>query len=250
MGKYDSFWTDVVQRGQVALNVNMPLYRGRRDAAVREAMHRVNKLQAEYEQQIDLIRNDVQSSYARVEAGRRTLELYTEKILPAAQGNVEAASSGYTAGTVDFLRLVQAQRELIELNEKYQQAIVDYNRNRAELDRVVGTAFCKLDSAINDVRTRSFAIAASCRTQSRKIATTVKLSLIDAAGTGRYDHYGLIGSRERAREIGACDRSGSGPIPVLGYACDPPLHFQQWHRLRRLRTRELPLLVDEPSRSR
>jgi outer membrane protein TolC len=140
MGKYDSFWTDVVQRGQIAMNVNLPLYRGRRDAAVREAIFRVNKLQAEYEQQADLIRNDVQSGYARVEAGRRTLDLYTEKVLPAAQGNVEAASSGYTAGTVDFLRLVQAQRELIELNEKYQQAVVDYNRNRAELDRVVGTA--------------------------------------------------------------------------------------------------------------
>ena len=143
MGKYDSFWFDVVQRGQVALNVNMPLYRGRRDAAVREAMHRVNKLQAEYEQQVDMIRNDVQSGYARVEAGRRTLDLYTEKILPAAQGNVEAASSGYTSGTVDFLRLVQAQRELIELNEKYQQAVVDYNRNRAELDLVVGTLAAK-----------------------------------------------------------------------------------------------------------
>jgi hypothetical protein len=55
MGKYDTFWTDPAQRGQVALNVNVPLYRGRRDAAVREAMFRVNKLQAEYEQQVDLI---------------------------------------------------------------------------------------------------------------------------------------------------------------------------------------------------
>lgn len=138
MGKYDSFWADVVQRGQIAINMNLPLYRGRRDASVREAIHRVNKLQAEYEQQVDLIRNEVHTAYARVEAGRKTLELYTEKVLPAAQSNVEAAGSGYTAGTVDFLRLVQAQRELIELNEKYQQAVVDYNRNRAELDRVVG----------------------------------------------------------------------------------------------------------------
>jgi hypothetical protein len=31
-------------------------------------------------------------------------------------------------------------------------------------------------------------------TQSRKTGTTVKVSLIDAAGTGRYDHYRLIGS--------------------------------------------------------
>lgn len=139
MGKYDNFWPDVVQRGQIALNMNVPLYRGRRNAAVNEAIHRVNKLQAEYEREVDLIRSEVQTAYARVEAGRKTIDLYTEKILPAAQSNVEAAGSGYTAGTVDFLRLVQAQRELIELNEKYQQSVVDYNRSRAELDRVVGT---------------------------------------------------------------------------------------------------------------
>ena len=140
MAKYDTFWTDVVQRGQVAMNLNIPLYQNRRHAAVREAMFRVNKMQAEYDQLVDAIRNEVQIAYAKLHASRRTLELYREKVLPASQGNVEAASSGYTAGTVDFLRLIQAQRELIELNEKYQQAIVEFNRNRAELDRVVGTA--------------------------------------------------------------------------------------------------------------
>jgi outer membrane protein, heavy metal efflux system len=141
MGKYDTFWTDPAQRGQVAMNLNIPLYQNRRNAAVREAMFRVNRLQAEYDQQVDLIRNEVQTAYAKLRASRRTLDLYTKKVLPAAQDNVAAAASGYTAGTVDFLRLIQAQRESLELQEKYQQAVVEYNRNRAELDRVVGTAF-------------------------------------------------------------------------------------------------------------
>lgn len=138
MGKYDTFWTDPAQRGQVALNLNIPLNQTRRAAAVREAMFRVNKLQAEYDQQLDLVKNEVQITSARLHASRRALDVYREKILPASRDNVAAATSGYVAGTVDFLRLVQAQRELIELNEKYQQAIVEYNRSRAELDRVVG----------------------------------------------------------------------------------------------------------------
>jgi len=140
MGKYDTFWTDTAQRGQVAMNLNIPLYQNRRNAAVREATFRVNKMQAEYDQQVDLIRNEVQSGYAKLRASRRTVGLYTKKVLPAAQDNVAAATSGYTAGTVDFLRLIQAQRESLELQEKYQQAVVEYNRNRAELDRVVGAA--------------------------------------------------------------------------------------------------------------
>ena len=75
---------------------------------------------------------------SRLRASRRMLDLYEQKLLPATEENVAAAKNGYTAGTVDFLRLVQAQREFIELSEKYQQAIVEFHRNRAELDRVVG----------------------------------------------------------------------------------------------------------------
>lgn len=139
MGKYDTFWTDVVQRGQIALNLNIPLNQTRRGAAVREAMFNFNKAQAEYNQQVDAIKNEVQTAHARLEASRRTLELYDRKLLPATEDNVAAAASGYTASTVDFLRLVQAQREFIELNLKHQQAIAEFHRNRAELDRVVGT---------------------------------------------------------------------------------------------------------------
>jgi cobalt-zinc-cadmium efflux system outer membrane protein len=139
MGRYDTFWTDPAQRAQVALNLNMPLNQDRRQAALREAIFRLNKLQAEYNQQVDTVRSEVQTAFARLAASRRTLELFTAKLLPASESNVSAATSGYEAGTIDFLRLVQAQRELIDLNEKYQMAIVEYYRNRAELDRVVGT---------------------------------------------------------------------------------------------------------------
>src|SRR5207302_8864753 len=121
------------------MNMNIPLNRSRRSAAVREATFRVNRMQAEYDQQVDLVRSEVQTAFARLAASRRTLDLFTGKLLPATQANVEAADSGYTAGKVDFLRLVQAQRESIDLNEKYQQAIVEYYRSRAELDRVVGS---------------------------------------------------------------------------------------------------------------
>ena len=138
MGRYDTFWTDPAQRAQVALNFNIPLNQDRRQAAVREAIFRLNKLHAEYNQQVDTVRTEVQTAFARLSASRRTLELFTGRLLPASESNVAAATSGYEAGTIDFLRLVQAQRELIDLNEKYQMAIVEYYRNSAELDRVVG----------------------------------------------------------------------------------------------------------------
>ncbi|MBS0266224.1 MAG: TolC family protein, partial [Planctomycetes bacterium] len=66
MGKYDSFWTDVVQRGQVALNLNIPLNQSRRGAAVREAVFNLSKMKADYDQQVDAVKNEVQTAHARL----------------------------------------------------------------------------------------------------------------------------------------------------------------------------------------
>ena len=63
---------------------------------------------------------------------------FESKILPAAQDNLHAAQSGYEAGTVDFLRLIEAQRQLLDLREKYQMAVTDFHRRAAELSRAVG----------------------------------------------------------------------------------------------------------------
>jgi outer membrane protein TolC len=139
MGRYDQFWTDVEQRPQIGMNVNVPLNQSRRKAAAREAMFRLSRMQAEYQQQVDDVRHDVETGLARLEGSRRTVRLYAERILPAARANVESANSGYIAGTIDFLRLIEAQRESIELEEKHQAAIAEYHRRRAELERVVGS---------------------------------------------------------------------------------------------------------------
>jgi len=139
MGRYDQFWTDVVQRSQVGMYVNIPLNQSRRKAAVCEAMFRVNRMQAEYDAQVDSIRNEVQAAHARLEASLETVRLYVQTILPKAHANVESANAGYIATKVDFLRLVEAERQLIELQEKHQDAVAEYHRRRAQLERVAGT---------------------------------------------------------------------------------------------------------------
>ncbi len=138
MGRYDRFWTDREQQPQVGLNMNVPLNQSKRHAAVQEALWRVHKMQAEYEQAADNVRSDVQSAYARAQGSRRTVRLFETKILPAALDNLAAARAGYVAGTVDFLRLVEAQRQILDLREKHQMAIADYHRRAAELERAVG----------------------------------------------------------------------------------------------------------------
>lgn len=137
-GKYDAFWQERPLRPSFGVSMNVPIYREKRHAEVREAVFRVRRQRAEFEQRVDAIRNDVQSAYARLVESRRTNELYQQSLLPIAQQNVEVARSGYTAANADFLRVIEAQRQHFILQERSYEAETDYHRRLAELERLVG----------------------------------------------------------------------------------------------------------------
>lgn len=141
-GRYDTFWqpaeTQSDLRGQVGVTVNVPLYRGRLNAAVREAVFRLNQRRAEYEQRRLDIAYEVANAYALVEESQRTIAIYSEKLIPAAQQNIGAASTNYDVGKVGFLELATAQRQSIELRRKQQEALATYHSRLAALARAVG----------------------------------------------------------------------------------------------------------------
>src|SRR5262249_14796524 len=112
MGRYDTFWQEPQLRTMVGVNANVPIYRQRLDAAVREACFRVIQRRAEYQQRVDDIHREVQTEYEQLQSSRQLIDLYQRRIVPAARQNIESARAGYMAAEikVDFLRVVQAQR--------------------------------------------------------------------------------------------------------------------------------------------
>ncbi len=146
-GRYDQFWDRVNQRGQLGVNMNVPLYQQRRDAAVQEACFRLSQRRAEYDQAVDDIRNEVQAAYEQTEASRQIVDLYNRQVVPAARQNVEAARAGYEANNLGFLSLVEAQRQLIDAQMKQVESLADYHRRMAELQQAVGGAVPRVPDA-------------------------------------------------------------------------------------------------------
>ncbi len=142
MGRFDRFWqptsTQGDLQGQVGVNVNVPIYLEKRRAAAREAMFELSKQRAEYEQRVDDVNQEVEAAYAQVVEMAEIVKLYAERTLPAARQNVASAQSDYVANRGDFLRLVSAQRQLLMLQEKHQEAVAGYLSRLAELERVIG----------------------------------------------------------------------------------------------------------------
>jgi outer membrane protein, heavy metal efflux system len=137
VAKYDGFMPDDM-RAQVGMQMNVPLQLSRRSAAVREAEARVQQRRWEYQNLLDSVRFDVQSAYDRAAQSREVVRLYEEKILPLSQRNIESAQANYTSGKLDFLRLMDAERQLYSQREMHYQAIAEYHRRLAELERAVG----------------------------------------------------------------------------------------------------------------
>jgi outer membrane protein, heavy metal efflux system len=137
VAKYDGFMPEEM-RPQVGMEVNVPLRYGRRSAAVREASDRLAQRRAEYQERFDQVRFEVQAAVDRAAQAQQVIRLYEEKILPATQRSADSAVANYTSGKLDFLRLLDAERQVYAQREMYHQAIAEYHRRLAELDRAVG----------------------------------------------------------------------------------------------------------------
>ena len=144
MTAYDTFWQERPLRAQLGVRVNLPVRLGRREAAVAMAEAIVAQRQAELARQVDQVNFEVQQAYEQVLESEQTVRLYRKTILPAARNNVDAARSAYTTGKVPFLSLIEAQRNQVGLYDRSYEAVADYYRRRANLERAVGGSLTPL----------------------------------------------------------------------------------------------------------
>ena len=139
---YDRFMGNLSENRDLAamlgVRLNLPVYKARRDAAVAEAVSRIAQRQAELARLTDQVNLQVQEAYARVQRSERSVRLYRDTILRAAEANVKAAQAAYVTGKIPFLSLVEAERNVVSLRDRYYEAVAEYFRRRAALERAVG----------------------------------------------------------------------------------------------------------------
>ncbi len=123
---------------ELGFDVNVPIYQQKRNAAVREMTDRVSQGRAAYQQMLDQTAYEVETAWQRVNEQRRVVNLYESKILSLAQTNIESARATYSAGQADFLRLIDAERQLRDQQERYHEAVAEYYRRTAGLERAIG----------------------------------------------------------------------------------------------------------------
>jgi cobalt-zinc-cadmium efflux system outer membrane protein len=138
MGLYDSRWPAGGQRFLAGVAVGLPV-RGERAAADRTAAEAL-LAQAESERSAaeDQVRAEARIAALRLDEADHVREIYQDRLLPASRDQLQAARAGFEVGQGSFESVIEAERDLRDVEIGGEQALVDLYRRQTELDRVLG----------------------------------------------------------------------------------------------------------------
>ncbi len=124
----------------VGLNIsgNLPVYRKRISAGVREAEAQVVASARQYDQMRDQTLRDVKSLFAQAKSQQEMAQLFRESIIPKTQQALDIAIREYRVGTTEFVQMIDNWRELLRLQILHQQLEAQVRQTLASLERVVG----------------------------------------------------------------------------------------------------------------
>jgi len=127
----------------VELQLNLPIWRRSYKAAEQQA--RAMARRARYERKQlgnDLVAQAERMLYEFEDNGRK-LRLYGEVLVPRSEQLVGASETAYTAGTIDFLSLIDAQQTLLQYQLQRERAYANRQQRLAELETLVGADLSK-----------------------------------------------------------------------------------------------------------
>ncbi len=123
---------------KLGIGVNLPIYRQRLDAGLREAEARVVASARQYDSLRDQTREEVADLFAQVQSQQELLRLLREEIVPKADQTFEVSLRAYEVGDVTFLQLVDNWRQLLRFQISAYRLESQLRQSLARLERVVG----------------------------------------------------------------------------------------------------------------
>jgi outer membrane protein, heavy metal efflux system len=122
----------------LAVGVNLPIYRKRLDAAVREARYKTSSSTRRYQAARDQFQAEVDGLYARFREQDRVLKILETRIIPPAEQTLELSTESYRTGTLEFQQLIDAYRTLLDVRIDYHKRTAIREQVIASLERAVG----------------------------------------------------------------------------------------------------------------
>lgn len=133
------FDTQMPDDNVVMVKFNVPgVWFWRQGSLVKAAKKAKEGAEAELRSMETMTRADVKTFLVKVQTARRLVELYRTTVIPQSETALKVSLSGYEAGTVGFLDLVDSERSWLEFQMEYYQYLAQYWTYLAALERIIG----------------------------------------------------------------------------------------------------------------
>ena len=144
-------WQEIGSRGlsplangedaySLAVGVNLPLYRKRLDAAVREAQYKTARSAHQYQATLDEVHREVVAQHTQFKRHHQVLEILGAEIVPDAEETLELSIEAYGVGKLPFEQLIRNYRRLLDYQIDYYKREALREQAIASLERAVGRA--------------------------------------------------------------------------------------------------------------
>jgi len=122
----------------VGVSVNLPIWRGKIDAAVAQALAEFGVASKLYEDRTNSLEAQLKTAIYYFQDAARKINLYRDTLVPKAKQSIKATEAAFRAGTAGFIDLVDTQRVLLEFQLAFERALTDQGNRLAEIELLVG----------------------------------------------------------------------------------------------------------------
>jgi len=130
----------------LTFGINLPIWREKYDAGVRESIARRLSISRDFDAQSNTLSAQIYRAWFEHTDADRRVRLYEDSLIPKAQESLSASLGGFRTGDSEFLDLLDTQRTLLEFSIATERARADRGKALATLNRLVGRAIPTRDT--------------------------------------------------------------------------------------------------------
>ncbi len=122
----------------VSIGINIPIRRGKYDAAVAEATQEKLASREGYREAVNSMEASIRSIGFNIETLDRQITLFENTLVPQAEQALKSSEAAYSTGEVGVLELLDSERVLLNVRLSLAKFGSDYMKSLAEMERAVG----------------------------------------------------------------------------------------------------------------
>jgi outer membrane protein TolC len=125
----------------VSVGINLPIWLGKNKARKNEAVARYREAQYNLQETRNRLTSFTNETIYAYDDARRKVSLYRDGLVPKAEQSLNVSFAAYQSGEIDFLNLLDAQRQLLDFQLTLDRARTNAATRQAELEVITGHDF-------------------------------------------------------------------------------------------------------------